>query len=124
MSGDENHHTTTWLVVGSEHELTKARKRVVTLDDQRQILVLAHDGRFYALDNVCIHRQRELHKGAILNGKLVCPGHQWAFALDSGWEAIKEQRQPTYGVAVVDGEVRIDITQFKQEEDCNAARRW
>ena len=46
----------------------------------------------------------------MLNGKLVCPGHQWAFALDSGWEAIKEECQPMFPVRVVDGIVEVDVT--------------
>jgi nitrite reductase (NADH) small subunit len=46
----------------------------------------------------------------VLNGKLVCPGHQWAFALDSGWESIKEERQPMFPVRVVDGIVEVDVT--------------
>ena len=58
----------------------------------------------------CIHKQCELANGVVLNGKLVCPGHQWAFALDSGWEAIKEECQPTYPVRVVDGIVEVDVT--------------
>ncbi len=60
---------------------SQGRKVVVDVDG-REMLVLAHDGAFYAFDNICIHRERELAKGVVLNGKLVCPGHQWAFALD------------------------------------------
>jgi nitrite reductase/ring-hydroxylating ferredoxin subunit len=97
-----------WLTVGNLAELTKAKKKVVTLEDERQILVLVHEGNLYAFDNLCVHRDRELHKGVILNGKLVCPGHQWAFALDSGWESIKETCQPTYTVELVGDEVRVD----------------
>ena len=88
-----------WRLVGKAADLTK-RKKVVLELDERQILVLAHEGRFFAFDNICIHRKRELSKGVILNGKLVCPGHQWAFALDTGWEAVKEACQPTYAVRV------------------------
>lgn len=107
-----------WLPVGTEAELTKAKKKVVTLEDERQILVLALEGSVYAFDNICIHKERELHKGVILNGKLVCPGHQWAFALDSGWEAVKGQCQPTYRVEVVDGQVMVDTASRATRTSC------
>ena len=88
-----------WRLVGNAADLIKRKKVVLDFDDS-QILVLAHEGRFYAFDNICVHRKRELSKGVILNGKLVCPGHQWAFALDTGWEAVKETYQPTHAVRV------------------------
>jgi nitrite reductase/ring-hydroxylating ferredoxin subunit/ketosteroid isomerase-like protein len=97
-----------WTTVGSVADVTK-RKKVVLEIDGRQILVVAHDGAFYAFDNICIHRQRELSKGVILNGKIVCPGHQWAFALDTGYEAVKEECQPTHPVRVNGDTVEVAV---------------
>lgn len=98
-----------WQAVASSEELAKKRKVVVEADGH-QVLVLSHEGRVCAFDNICIHKQRELAKGVVLNGKLVCPGHQWAFSLESGWEAVKEQCQPTYLVEERDGQVWLDVT--------------
>lgn len=95
-----------WVAVGSVAEVTKKKKVVVSVDGI-DVLVLAHEGAFFGFQNICIHRDRELSKGVILNGKLICPGHQWAFALDSGYESIKEQCQPTYAVRVVDDVVEV-----------------
>ena len=97
-----------WVVAGEAAAITKARRVVLDVDGQ-QVLVLAHDGEFFAFDNICVHRQRELHKGVVLNGKLVCPGHQWAFVLGTGWEAVKECSQPVYPVRVTDGVVEVDV---------------
>ena len=99
----------TWVDAGDVTQLAKAGKTVIHVDGQ-EILVLAHDGTFYSFANRCIHKDRELARGVVLNGKLVCPGHQWAFALGTGWEAIKQQCQPTYPVRVVDGRVQVDAT--------------
>ena len=101
-------HEQEWHPVGTTADVAK-RKRVVISIDDRQILVVAHEGAFYAFDNICIHRDRERSKGVILNGKLVCPGHQWAFALGTGWEAVKEQCQPTYAVRVEGYDVLVRI---------------
>ena len=99
----------TWVRAGDVAAITRARKTVIDVDGY-EVFVLAHDGNLYAFQNRCIHKQRELAKGVVLNGKLVCPGHQWAFALDSGYEAIKEECQPTFPVRVVDGIVEVDVT--------------
>ena len=98
-----------WLQVGDAQTLARARKTVIEVDGY-EVLVLAHDGNLYAFQNRCIHKQRELAKGVVLNGKLVCPGHQWAFALDSGYEAVKEECQPMFPVRVIDGVVEVDVT--------------
>lgn len=95
-----------WTPVGPADDVIR-RKKVVLAVGGLDVLVVAHDGEFYAFDNLCVHRQRELTKSVILNGRLVCPGHQWAFALDTGWEAIKETYQPTYDVRVSDGVVEV-----------------
>jgi nitrite reductase (NADH) small subunit len=96
-----------WVDVGTTADVAKRRKVVVEVGDE-QIFVLAHDGDFYALQNICIHRQREISRGVVLNGRIVCPGHQWAFDLQTGWEAIKQECQPTYRVRVDGDVVQVD----------------
>jgi nitrite reductase (NADH) small subunit len=98
----------TWVAAGSPEAIAKQRKLVLDVDGT-EVLVLAHDGNFYAFANRCIHKQRELSKGVVLNGKLVCPGHQWAFALDSGFEAVKQECQPTFPIRIVDGQLEVDV---------------
>jgi len=104
------------LEFGSVEEVTKKR-RVVVSEGDHQILVYTHEGRFYAMDNLCIHRQREMTKGVVLKGRLVCPGHQWAFDIDSGWESVKQQCQPVYDVEVVDGVVTVETDSRRQITD-------
>jgi len=98
----------TWVAVGSAADIAK-RKKVVVDVGGRQILLIAHEGQFFAFDNICVHRQRDLSKGVILNGKIVCPGHQWAFALDSGWESVKEECQPTFPVRVTGDDIEVSV---------------
>lgn len=103
------------IEVGSVADVTKRRKVVIEHGDT-SIVVFHHEGAFYAMDNVCIHRARELHKGVVLNGRLICPGHQWAFELGTGWEAVKLQCQPVYDVLVEDGTVFVDAASRRQLE--------
>jgi len=97
-----------WIAAGSADEVKKKRKLVVESSTGKKILVIAHNDAFYAMENLCIHREREMHTGVILKDRLVCPGHQWAFDLRTGWEAVKEQGQPVYTVRVNNGVVEVD----------------
>lgn len=100
------------LDVGSLTEVTKRRRFVVEHGDT-PILVFTYDGRVYAFANICVHRERELLKGTVFNGKLVCPGHQWAFDLDTGHEAVKDEWQPTYAVTIDGDRVLVDTDKPK-----------
>jgi len=96
-----------WVEAGPLEDVAKARKLVVDADGT-DVVVVWHDGEVHALDNTCIHRQRELARGVILNGRLVCPGHQWAFDLETGWCRERERCQPVHAVRVDDGVVWVD----------------
>jgi nitrite reductase/ring-hydroxylating ferredoxin subunit len=85
----------TWVTAGSLAELQKRGKLVLEHGDRR-VLVIWHDDEPRALDDVCIHKDRELHKGVVLNGRIVCPGHQWAFDLTTGFCRERERYQPVY----------------------------
>jgi nitrite reductase (NADH) small subunit len=99
-----------WIEVGTRQELERARKKVVDAGD-RQIVVVWHEGAPYAMDNICIHQQRELVKGVVLNGRLVCPGHQWAYELGTGYCRERDRTQPTFRAKEEDGVVYVDATE-------------
>lgn len=97
-----------WVDVGELADVVRRRKVLVHVDDT-EVVVVAHQGALYALDNRCIHKQRELVRGVILRDRLVCPGHQWAFALETGCEASMGECQPIWTVRTSEaGRVEID----------------
>jgi nitrite reductase (NADH) small subunit len=73
----------------------------------REVVVFWNGGTPGAMDNACIHRERALAQGVLLNGRVVCPGHQWAFDLQTGWCRERERTQPTYLVEVHDSAVLL-----------------
>ncbi len=98
-----------WLDVGDVVDVVRRRKFVVG-EEPNEIVVVCHGDNVYALQNICIHKGRELGKGVILRDRLVCPGHQWSFDLQTGWESVKERCQPTYAVRITDaGRVEVDV---------------
>lgn len=104
-----------WVEAGTLDEVKKARKLVVDADGT-PVVVVWHEGEVYALDDTCIHKQRELHLGVVLNGRLVCPGHQWAYELSTGWCRERERTQPVHAVRVEDGVVWVESESQPSEE--------
>src|SRR5256885_10376166 len=45
----------------------------------KTICIANVDGKFAAMDNVCIHRGGPLGQGLVEEGKLVCPWHGWQY---------------------------------------------
>ena len=104
-----------WVEAGTVDEIRRARKRVVDADGT-PVVVVWHEDAVYALDDICIHKQRELHKGVILHGRLVCPGHQWAYDLATGYCRERERCQPVHSVRVEDGVVWVNSEAAPIEE--------
>lgn len=99
-----------WVKVAEMKELTRRRKKLVNVDGEDIVLFLAGE-KVFALRDTCIHEQRSLAKGTLFNGRVICPGHQWQFDLESGWEESQERCQPTYEVKVEDDEVHLNTEQ-------------
>jgi nitrite reductase/ring-hydroxylating ferredoxin subunit len=91
-----------WHVATTIDALRQATK-LTTEVQERLVLLLWNDGRPVAMEDTCIHRQRSLSEGVLLNGRIVCPGHQWAFDLETGLCKVRDRYQPLHAVRV-DGE--------------------
>ncbi|GHE45957.1 hypothetical protein GCM10017673_54930 [Streptosporangium violaceochromogenes] len=96
-----------WVEVTSLRDLERRRRRLVVVGGE-QIGLFLVGGTVYALRDVCVHKGRSLAKGTILHGRVICPGHQWAFDPASGRPDGQEGCQPTYRVRVEDGAVYVD----------------
>ncbi|MGH2684236.1 MAG: Rieske (2Fe-2S) protein [Actinomycetota bacterium] len=95
-----------WVDVASMGELRRRRKLLVEVAGE-PVALFWHEDDVYALANTCIHKQRELVKGVILHGRVICPGHQWAFELGTGFNDKNCRYQPSYDVRVEDDRVSV-----------------
>ena len=95
-----------WLAVAQLAELTRRKRKQVDVNGVPVALFLVGQD-VYALADTCIHKQRSLSKGVLLNGCIVCPGHQWEFDPATGYEATQDRYQPSYDVRVEDGTVYV-----------------
>jgi len=95
--------TGAWVAAATLAEVRRRRRLAVTVEGRRIALFLVGDD-VYALADVCIHKQRSLSKGAVLNGRVICPGHQWVFDPATGRVEDGDEWQPSHAVRV-DGDV-------------------
>lgn len=88
-----------WHKVATVRDL-EARKRMAVTVGETTIALFSIKGVVYALADTCVHEQRQLSKGAVLFGKVICPGHQWKFDPATGEAEGQDRCQPAYPVRV------------------------
>jgi nitrite reductase (NADH) small subunit len=67
-------------------------------------------GKYYAINNTCLHRGGPLGQGPLEGNLVTCPWHGWEYDVTTG----KIKQNPTvgvecYAVEVRDGEVFVDV---------------
>ncbi len=70
--------------------------------DGRTIAVANVEGKFYAINNTCLHRGGPLGQGELEENVVTCPWHGWQYDVTSG----KVAMNPTVGVETYPVEVR------------------
>lgn len=95
-----------WVDVASLAEVRRARKMLVRVG-RHNVALFWHDDTVHALQNACIHKKRHLVRGTMLGNRVICPGHQWAFQIDTGYEKTQDACQPTFPVRVEDDRVLV-----------------
>ncbi len=66
------------------------------------------DGRVFATDNHCPHRDGPLADGIVGDGTVICPLHGWKIDLASGRCVREAARVRTYDVRVVNGRLLLN----------------
>jgi nitrite reductase (NADH) small subunit len=76
----------------------------------RSVLVCREGDSFYAVDEICPHKQKSMAMGLVFEGKIVCPWHQYGFNLETG-RCDQRRCAPveTYEVRVVDDVVYVRV---------------
>jgi nitrite reductase/ring-hydroxylating ferredoxin subunit len=84
---------TSELPAGSVHEVQVAG----------QAVALANvSGKFFAINNTCLHRGGPLGQGSLQDNIVTCPWHGWEYDVTTG----KLLQNPSMGVACYPTEVR------------------
>jgi len=96
------------------NDLTDGEGRVVSVAGIH-VAVFRVDGRFFAIDNKCLHRGGPLGEGELRGRTVVCPWHGWKYDVATGsFEPIPTLKVGTYRVEIVGDEVFVEIPQVSQ----------
>ena len=90
-----------WVHVAEMKDLARRRRKQVSVAGCPIALFLVDD-EVFAVDDTCIHQERSLAKGTLLNGQVICPGHQWKFDPRTGEAEDQPGCQATWPVQVTD----------------------
>src|SRR5262245_50631039 len=97
--------------------------RKLVRHDGKQVLVIAQEGRLFAIANRCPHEGYPLSEGTIGPGcVLTCNWHNWKFDLKSGAALVGRDPVRTYEVVERGGEIFMDFRDPPAEE--RRARAW
>ncbi len=94
-------------------ELPSGQSKCIKLEG-KEIGLFNVNGKYYALNNVCIHAGGTLHDGPLNCDKaqISCSWHAWTFDLATG-KCVSHPKQDvfakTYPVKIVNNEIFIDI---------------
>ncbi|MFZ3199537.1 MAG: non-heme iron oxygenase ferredoxin subunit [Candidatus Acidiferrales bacterium] len=72
--------------------------------DEKTIALANVDGKFYAINNVCLHESGPLGDGDLSGSTVTCPWHGWEYDVMTG----KLLNNPAEGVESYSVEVRGD----------------
>jgi NADPH-dependent 2,4-dienoyl-CoA reductase/sulfur reductase-like enzyme/nitrite reductase/ring-hydroxylating ferredoxin subunit len=97
-------------------KLKDGDKKVIAVN-KTKILFIHHAGQMIATQPKCPHAGGPLDKGAVCNGRLVCPWHMGTFALPTGAlvEPPAMESLKTYPVRMDGQSVFVDLTEQSSE---------
>jgi nitrite reductase (NADH) small subunit len=72
--------------------------------DGKTVAVANFDGKFFAINNVCLHRGGPLGQGELAGKTVTCPWHGWQYDVTTG----KVVMNPAVGVECYPVELRGD----------------
>lgn len=78
--------------------------------DGKEIALFNCDGKFYALNNTCLHQGGPLGEGSLEGTVVTCPWHGWQFDVTTGANPVESSmRTECYPVKVEGEDVLIEI---------------
>ena len=77
---------------------------------EHTLAVFNVDGRFFAIDNRCVHRGGPLGEGPLDDRTVMCPWHGWRFDVTTGANVNNPAvKVACFPVTVEDGALYVDV---------------
>ena len=99
-----------FVTVARLSELVPGQGESIEVNGKKLALFLV-DGKCYAIDGICPHRDAPLHEGQCVGLEVVCPWHASSFSLETGAHRHPPAKKgvASYRVQVVGDDVQIDL---------------
>jgi phenylpropionate dioxygenase-like ring-hydroxylating dioxygenase large terminal subunit len=68
-----------WILAGLTIELKENKSWIKKKIGHKEILITHEDGQYFAIENICPHKNMQLCKNSHGKGTLVCDYHAWSF---------------------------------------------
>ncbi|NJN84936.1 MAG: Rieske 2Fe-2S domain-containing protein [Caldilineaceae bacterium] len=103
------------VLVAKESEIPEGARKIVQVD-AHSIGLFHHQGRWYALENSCLHRGGPVCTGKLDGNVLVCPWHGYEYDVTNGQLLFDPAAKlPVYPVTVRDGDLYLRIPVFVRD---------
>jgi nitrite reductase (NADH) small subunit len=101
--------TTTTVNLGSVEKIALGHSRCYLVGGQEIAVFRQRDGRIFATQNRCPHKQGPLSEGVAGGGKVICPLHSHKFELASGTGSEPGECVKVYAVRELNGEIHLSV---------------
>ena len=95
--------------LGSLEKIPVGQGRCFIVGGEEIAVFRQRDGRLFATQNRCPHKQGPLSEGVIGAGKVICPLHAHLFDLCTGQGPKPDECVKTYPVREVNGRIRVAL---------------
>jgi nitrite reductase (NADH) small subunit len=95
--------------LGSVQKIGLGHARTFLVGGEEIAVFRQRDGRIFATQNRCPHKQGPLAEGVAGGGKVICPLHAHKFNLETGEGSEKGECVKVYKVSEVNGEMLLQI---------------
>ena len=101
--------TTTTLNLGSVEKIALGQGRCYVVGGEEIAVFRQRDGRLFATQNRCPHKQGPLSEGVAGGGKVICPLHSHKFELATGKGSEPNECVKVYAVREQDGAILLSV---------------
>lgn len=76
----------------------------------RGVLICRSNDAFYAVDEICPHKQKSMAHGIVFDGDIICPWHSYAFNLETG-RSNQRRCVPAYlyELQIINGQIYVRL---------------
>lgn len=97
------------ISLGSVSRIPVGQGRCYVIGSEEIAVFRQRDGRLFATQNRCPHRQGPLSEGVIGSGQVICPLHGHKFNLKNGAGSEPAECVEVHPIKIVDGEILLDL---------------